>query len=110
MAIVQRANVVLDIADDEYVIDRYINDGFNLIDENGNVLKCAKPTTLEQYQSAYNEQRRLNEDLKVEVARLKQEIESLKQVQKVVPEKPVKPSISDVETKEVTKKSRAKKA
>ena len=107
MVTVQRANVVLDIKECE--VDRYLSNGFNVIDEKGNVLRSAKPVTIEQFQQAYMEQRRMNDVLLNENARLKQEIESLKQAQKVVPEKPVKPSTSDVETK-VTKKSRAKKA
>lgn len=108
MVTVQRANVILDIKECE--VDRYLNNGFNVIDERGNVLQSAKPVTIEQFQQAYMEQRRMNDVLLNENAKLKQEIESLKQAQKVVPEKPVKPSVSDVETKAVTKKSRAKKA
>lgn len=99
MAIVQRANVVLDIADDEYVIDRYINDGFNLIDETGKVLKYAKPTTLEQYQNAYNEQRRLNDELALKVKQLETEIETLKN----------KLNSSQSETKEKPINTRARK-
>ena len=96
MATVQRANVVLDVKDSE--VDRYLNKGFNVVDEKGNVIQDAKPTTLEQYQKAFAEQKRLNEKLQIENEKLKKEIEVLKSAK------------SSTDNKEVTKKPKAKKA
>lgn len=80
MALVQRANVVLEIEDDN--VERYLAKGFSVIDEKGNVLKSARPTTPEQFEKAYDEQRRINNDLVLQVEKLKKEIEQLKEQSK----------------------------
>lgn len=77
MALVQRANVVLEIEDDN--VERYLAKGFSVIDEKGNVLKSARPTTPEQFEKAYDEQRRINNDLKLEIEQLKKENAQLKE-------------------------------
>lgn len=48
MAIVERGNVVLEVADDD--VDRYINKGYSLTDGHGNVLRRAIPRDVGELQ------------------------------------------------------------
>ena len=67
---VQRANVVLQIS--EALVDRYVDQGYNVIDANGNVIKASIPRDLGTLQKAYVNHLR-------EIDALKKEIEQLKQ-------------------------------
>ena len=67
---VQRANVVLQIS--EALVDRYIDQGYDVIDANGNVIKASIPRDLGTLQKAYV-------DHLQEIDALKKEIEQLKQ-------------------------------
>lgn len=67
---VQRANVVLQIS--EALVDRYVDQGYNVIDANGNVIKASIPRDLGTLQRAYVDQLQ-------EIDALKKEIEQLKQ-------------------------------
>lgn len=51
MAIVERGNVVQKVKDSE--IDRYLDMGYNVIDENGKVIKACIPTDLGALRAAY---------------------------------------------------------
>lgn len=62
MALVQKLNVVLTVADD--VVDTYLSKGYNIIDEQGRVIQEAMPDDPNQ--------------LKLMVAKYKKEIEELK--------------------------------
>ena len=67
---VQRANVVLQIS--EALVDRYVDQGYNVIDANGNVIKASIPRDLGTLQKAYVNHLQ-------EIDALKKEIEQLKQ-------------------------------
>lgn len=66
---VQRANVILTISESQ--IDYYMSQGYNIIDESGNVIKESVPKELGTLQKAFVENR-------AEIERLKKEIEKLK--------------------------------
>lgn len=51
MAIVQRANVILEIKDD--ATEYYLAKGYNLIDNAGRIVKEAPPTDVESFRRAY---------------------------------------------------------
>lgn len=53
MALVRKANVVLNIKDD--AVNRYLNMGYDLIDDNGNTIKHCNPNDLTSYKKAYND-------------------------------------------------------
>lgn len=53
MARVERGNVVLDIKDTE--VQRYLDLGYNVVDEKGKVIKACVPTDLATLRKAYIE-------------------------------------------------------
>lgn len=66
---VERGNVVLKIPEQE--IERYLDQGYNLIDENGNVIKASLPRDVGSLQLAYIQHEK-------EIAELKAELEKYK--------------------------------
>lgn len=76
MARVERGNVVLDVEDD--AIQHYLNLGYNLTDNQGNVLKRSIPTNLGELQSAYIKHTAYIEELEATVAKLTAELEANK--------------------------------
>lgn len=68
---VRRANVVLQVEEDN--VDKYIADGYSVIDENGNVIKKSAPQTIQDYQD-------IIADLQRQLALANKEIEVLKQI------------------------------
>lgn len=66
---VQRANVILQVSTDQ--IDYYLSQGYNVIDEGGNVIKASVPRDLGTLQKAYVENAETIEALKKELAELK---------------------------------------
>ena len=77
MALIQKANVVLEILDSE--VPRHLELGYNLIDEKGNVVEEGRPQDFESYKRAYFAQ-------KEEIQKLQTQIEEL---QKQIKAKPV---------------------
>lgn len=73
---VKRANVVLGISESQ--LDYYMNQGYDVIDETGKVIKASVPTDVGTLQKAYFDH--INEigAMKEEIEALKLEIESLK--------------------------------
>ena len=69
MAYIQRANVVLKVKDSE--VEYYLNLGYNQIDENGKVIRETIPNDLHELQKAYK-------DKDAEIAKLKEEIDFLR--------------------------------
>ena len=69
MAYIQRANVVLKVKDSE--VEYYLNLGYNQIDENGKVIRKTVPNDLHELQKAYK-------DKDAEIAKLKEEIDFLR--------------------------------
>lgn len=68
--IVQRANVVLQISPQQ--VDYYLNQGYNVIDEKGNVIKESIPRNLGDLQKAYIDHVAEIESLKEEIRKLKE--------------------------------------
>lgn len=68
---VRRANVILQVEEDN--VDRYVADGYSVIDEYGNIVKKSDPQTIADYQAIIT-------DLQQQLALAKQEIEVLKKV------------------------------
>lgn len=66
---VERGNVVLRVPDDD--VQRYIDNGYNLIDDNGNVLQSSVPKDLGTLQRAYEEQTARVKELESEIEKLK---------------------------------------
>lgn len=67
--IVQRANVVLRISPQQ--VDYYLSQGYNVIDENGNIVKASVPKDLGTLQKAFVEHTAQIDALKEEIAKLK---------------------------------------
>ena len=76
MARVQRANVILQVADHE--VARYMSMGYNLIDSGGAVLKEAIPNNLGVLQAAYLEHTARIKKLEAQLAESDSIIEQLK--------------------------------
>lgn len=91
MATVRRANVVLQIKDDQ--VQRYLDSGYCLIDANGEVIASAKPNDEASLRAAYVELTKRVEALEAENARLTAELEK----KKVKAEKPVTAKVSKAE-------------
>lgn len=68
MAIVEKANVVLEIKDSE--VERYLDLGYNVTDGKGNVLQACIPTDVGTLQKLYLEQLDTIESLKKQKADL----------------------------------------
>lgn len=68
MARVERGNVVLTVKDHE--VQHYLNLGYNLTDDAGNVLKRAIPTNIGELQTAYLEHTKKIAELEDTVAKL----------------------------------------
>lgn len=68
MARIRRANVILDIKDDQ--IDYYVNQGYDVIDANGGVIKKSTPRDVYSLTAAYN-------DHLVQIAELQEKINEL---------------------------------
>ena len=77
MNIVQRANVVLKVRDEE--VDKYLARGFNLLNENGEVIRSATPNDLATFKEAYIRQSKEIEKLNSQIEELKAELEKARQ-------------------------------
>ena len=70
MAQVRRANVILDVKEDQ--VQRYLDMGYDVIDEQtGNVVKASVPRDVKTLQIAYEKHIREIEELKLEIKKLK---------------------------------------
>ena len=74
MVKVERGNVVLNVKDD--VVDHYLALGYNVVDEQGRIIKTAIPTSLGALQAAYVANQAKIADLEAEIEKLKAEKES----------------------------------
>lgn len=70
---VERANVILRVPEDD--VQRFVGQGYNVIDDAGNVIQASVPKDLGTLQKAYVEQVQ-------EIKKLKAEIENLKTVKR----------------------------
>ena len=73
MVRIERGNVVLNVED--YDVDRYLSMGYNVTDEQGNILRKAVPTQLGELQKAYVENMATIEMLTAQVAELTAKLE-----------------------------------
>lgn len=78
MVRVQRANVVLDIEDDDSLIQKYLDKGYDVLDKHGKVVKRAMPFEVGALQALVTEHERTIEKLKAELEESKAELEELK--------------------------------
>ncbi len=66
--LIQRTNVILRVSKQQ--VDYYLNQGYNVIDEQGNVVKASIPRDLGTLQKAYVEHLKEIEDLKMQLKEL----------------------------------------
>ncbi len=85
MARIQRANVLLDVKDDE--VGYYLNLGYNLLDEHGNVVKESVPTDIHTLQKHFVDSKKQIADLQDEIAKLKVELAKAKSAKNDAPKK-----------------------
>ena len=77
MAYIQRANVILEVKDDQ--VDRFVNEGYDVIDMNtGKIITKSVPRDITGLTRAYNEHTEEIKRLKEENAKLTSEIKKLK--------------------------------
>ena len=69
---VQRANVVLQVSPQQ--LDYYMSQGYDVIDEKGNVIQASVPRDLGTLQKAFVEHEAEIEDLKNQIADLKKKL------------------------------------
>lgn len=69
---VKRANVVLEVSESQ--LDYYMSQGYDVIDEQGNIIKASVPTDLGTLQKAYIENAETVAELKAEIEQLKAEL------------------------------------
>lgn len=66
---VERGNVILRVPEDD--VQRYYDQGFNLLDDNGNVIKKSLPNDVGTLQKAFINHTKKIEELESEIAKLK---------------------------------------
>ena len=76
MARVERGNVVLQVKD--YEVQHYLNLGYNLTDEAGNILRKSIPTNIGELQTAYLEHTKKIAELEDTIAKLKAQLSAKK--------------------------------
>lgn len=74
--LVRKANVVIQASENE--LAKYAARGFDIIDENGNVIKKSTPNDVNSLKKAYTEHIEEIKKLTAEIESLKAEIEALK--------------------------------
>ncbi len=72
---VQRANVVLQVSPQQ--VDYYMTQGYNVINEQGEVIKASVPRDLGTLQKAFVENQTEIESLKTEIADLKKKLKKV---------------------------------
>ena len=80
----QRANVVLQISPQQ--VDYYLNQGYNVIDDSGNVIKASVPKDLGTLQKAFVENAEEIKNLKTEIAELKKKLKQATSKKKKIAE------------------------
>lgn len=76
MVRIERGNVVLDVKED--AVDHYMALGYNVVDEQGRIIKTAIPTNLGTLQAAFINSEAKIADLEAKVKELEAENKSLK--------------------------------
>lgn len=74
MARIRRANVLLDVKDDE--VGYYLNLGYDLLDDKGQVMQSAIPNDLHTLQKHYVDSNKKIAELETAIANLKAELAS----------------------------------
>lgn len=78
--LVQRANVILEIPD--YQTEHYLTQGYNVIDNYGNIIKESVPNNLGTLQQKYVEHTAIIDTLNKQIEELNKQIEELQQKNK----------------------------
>lgn len=76
MAKIRRGNVILEIKDDQ--IDRFMNQGYDVIDEMGNVINRSVPQDVASLQKAFYEHEAEINSLKDEIKNLTDKLKAAK--------------------------------
>ena len=76
MAFVQRANVILEVKEEQ--VQRYVDNGYDVLDDSGNVVKKSIPRDVRTLQMAYVEQKQQIERMQAEIDALQAEVKKLK--------------------------------
>lgn len=71
---IQRANVILRVPEDE--VEKYYSKGYDILDNNGNVVKASVPNDLGTLQKAYIDRGIIIEELEREIADLKKQLKA----------------------------------
>lgn len=93
MVRIERGNVVLKVQ--EHEVQRYLTLGYNVTDDNGNVLKEALPNDLGTLQRYYVENKKRIEELEAIVAKLTEENALLAKSAKSTTPKTAKKSVTN---------------
>lgn len=81
MVTIRRANVVLDVKDDQ--VDYYVNQGYDVIDStNGGVIKKSTPKDVSTLTKAYHDHIEKIEQLEAKIKEQETEIKKLKKAKK----------------------------
>lgn len=75
MVNVRRANVLLTIPEDD--LNKYMSQGYSLVDERGNIIKESIPNDLVQLQKAYTEHTEIIKQKDSEIADLRAQLKEL---------------------------------
>ena len=75
MKLIRRGNVELSVADD--MLKHYLNQGYNEIDNKGNIINSGIPNNFTDLKRAYSELEKENTKLKEKVDVLTKQVESL---------------------------------
>ena len=86
---VERGNVVLDIPDID--MQHYLDKGYNVVDDNGNVIKRAVPKDINTLQKAFIENSKEIAELKAKIAELEAMAKQPKEKKVKAPKAEVKP-------------------
>jgi hypothetical protein len=90
MVRIERGNVVLKVQD--YEVQRYLKMGYNVTDDEGNILKEAIPNDLGTLQRYYLDSKKKIEELEAIVAKLTEENARLAKSEKSTPKKKTTPT------------------
>lgn len=90
MVRIERGNVVLKVQD--YEVQRYLKMGYNVTDDEGNILKEAIPNDLGTLQKHYLDSKKKIEELEAIVAKLTEENARLAKSEKSTPKKKTTPA------------------
>ena len=111
MALVQKLNVVLTVEDE--LVNAYLDKGYNIIDENGRVIKESIPNDPNQLKMMVAKLKKENEELKAKLAEKEiasKKVEPVKEEPKQIEEKPTVVETPKEEVVELSQQKSKKKS